>query len=722
MPEIKRVKENYLVIQLEQLLTIKKELLHTKRICSYFSTNSDPYADIYQYNLQRVNIFLNKIEDIKTSALKIQNKEKVYQFLIEVARLQKLITAVLDGLKLLKDSIRQHGEEAFNQYIPKADLGRRYSSKAISTFIRSYMTEVLDCCDNDKNAKALIVWTFRNEFQSKEKINPRAIETPHYYYDLPYFIPNIFHELNHIASSIPNPSDDFLPYKKLNSNIETTFKMIEKEHQFSINNGLAEEITSDIFAYDLLGPSYLYSSFYSIMYSGMDNLFLETEDSTHYPLINLDINENSKQEEQDTFAHVIEIQLRMMILIQYALGDNSLNDVTQQNIRDLQCVMQNTFNTEDTSSSLLHSYKSRIETGDAIDNQNFNHFVNLIDRLNSSVESICENFTDHIIINFNSEINYKSIFMNIWQEKLQNSTMVFHRNSLREGILKQIFPIDTYSGFTYDPYELTFFKPRETVNIERKIDTYFKEHTGVKYKHGKDYSQYKSFGIYNNIAIRKKSKEIKRELVEDFLINSAQEDLQLYTYKVAMVKLSEGTNEVIAPKGLSAMFQIQLKNQGPNNIRKAYDCILDILKEQRGLCSYEIYKILGPNDYLINVSRSSLSTIFKLKNIFSKDNSLLFRRTFTTIYTNNTHFSNVDVDFVEVTKVRLRGDYDVSELSKIVIGDKPLSDYYKTLAYTTGAMDIEIEWKINIDITPIVEKINYIISDIQTDYKLIINS
>lgn len=49
MNGINSIKNNLISIQLEQLMTIKKEVLHIKRISNFFSlSNSNPYYKTHQ--------------------------------------------------------------------------------------------------------------------------------------------------------------------------------------------------------------------------------------------------------------------------------------------------------------------------------------------------------------------------------------------------------------------------------------------------------------------------------------------------------------------------------------------------------------------------------------------------------------------------------------------------------------------------------------------------
>ena len=716
--EYSKVKRNFIVIILEQLLTIKKELLHLKRICNFFSTEKEcPYSDIYIDNNTRINTFLKKIRLTKEKLETISTEDSAFIFMVYIDRVQKDIGLILDGVKLINNSIRQHNEESFNAYMPKAHQGRRYSSKAISTFIRNYMKEVLDeYADNEDDIKALIVWTFRHGFKAEKTLNPKVIETAHYYYDLPYFIPNIFHELNHILFSLNTTSSKFQTYKDLDKSYKKAIGNQVKSAGLEINDEFPEEFISDLFAYDLLGPAYLFSCFYSISYSGMDYLFTSTE-SKQVSLVNFNLLvHNTQNEFRDKTSHVIEIHLRLRLLIRYALGDNTIDSDTKKDIKALENFLLLIFFTEsEDEKSLYCQYKNSSELF-------LRSFDNLSKSINKSIQIFANYFRNHKEILFNGNIEYKKVFNEIWKEKLDNNNVVFHRNSLRKRILKEIFNDLEYEIFDYSAYELTFFKFRDNTEPRNvAIDDYFKNSTGfgLSEKSGTDYRQHECYGIYHNLAIRNKDKEVSIDKVRDFLDNDNKYNSNYYTYKIAMLKLYENKKSLGSNHGFGAIVQIQLINQDTETIKDGYETIFNILDKIS--VQYTIYKILGPNDYIVDLEYTSMASIFKLKDIFASNKYPIFRRTLTTIYElDDSKLIEDEKDvFDKTSDIRLQGNIDINSIKSCKINrDSVLSDYCKSIKYITGVQDIKICWNDGVDISIIIKKLEKYISDIQHNYEL----
>lgn len=710
-----KIKNNFVAIILEQLLTIKKELLHLKRICNFFTTEDEcPYADIYIYNNKRIDIYLKQIDDIVQKLEKISTHHMAYEFMIYIDRIQKNIGNILEGVKLINNSIRQHNEESFNPYMPKAHHGRRYSSKAISTFIRNYMKEVLEKYAGDKEIKALIVWTFRHGFKAEKNLNPKVIETAHYYYDLPYFIPNIFHELNHILFSLDNTSSEFDSYKNLDREYKNAIENNIKEFGLKINDEFPEEFISDLFAYDLLGVSYIYSCFYSIAYSGMDYLFTSNKTKI-ISLANFNkLKSKGENEFKDKASHVFEINLRLRLLIMYALGDKNLDSKIKKEINELDKFLRLLFfpnNADDKSLAVKYSQVSELLE---------NNFNDLSEAMNKSLTVFRTFFINHKQIIFDGNIKYKQIFNDIWAEKLDKNNVIFHRNSLRERILKEIFIEEKYKNFDYDAYELTFFKFRDHRELkEIAIDNYFIKFTGFGLSQNmtKDYTQYECYGIYDNFAIRKKKKEIEVEKVQDFLKDVKGYTSNYYTYKMAMIKLYDNTLNLSNAFGFGAILQIQLENQNIETIKKGFDELLKILQLDID-CQYSIYKILGPNDYIVDLKYASMVTIFKLKKKLAKN--FTFRRTLTTIYKldKSKLGANEISMFHEISNIRLKGNINIEDIKFLKIDKEScLEDYCHKIKYITGAQDIQIVWKVDVDINLIVSKLGDFISDIQSNYE-----
>ena len=349
-------------------------------------------------------------------------------------------------------------------------------------------------------------------------------------------------------------------------------------------------------------------------------------------------------------------------------------------------------------------------------------FDNLSKSINKSIQIFTNYFINHKAILFNGNIEYKKVFNEIWNEKLDKNNVVFHRNSLRERILKEIFNDLKYRRWKYDAYELTFFKFRDNTEPRNKaIDNYFKNFTGYGLSENdvKDYRQYECYGIYDNLAIRNKEKKVSIDKVKEFLNNNNEYNSNYYTYKIAMLKLNEHKKFKGSKYGFGAIVQIQLINQDAATLKEGYETIVKILNKIS--VPYTIYKILGPNDYIVELQYAVMTNIFKLKDNFASDKYPIFRRTLTTIYElDNSKLIKGEKDvFDKTSDIRLQGNIDINRIKSCKINqDSVLNDYCKSIKYTTGVQDIKIYWIDGADINMLIGKLEKYISDIQHNYEL----
>jgi len=723
MQGIESVKNNLTFIQLEQLMTIKKEVLHIKRISNFFSLSRDnPYYKTHQKILVQIT---RAIEDIKYLKDKIisdaENGHMPYKFLIQYQLNNHEIELLLFNLRHIREQISQYTESSFNQYLPKPYLGRRYSSKAISIFIEAVILEILN--KNNNKIQTSLLWDYRSGFEShfKNEDSFCVIETSFYYYELPYFIPNLFHELNHILLKKNNSEG---AYNVLLKKFTHTIKNINKNNPIVvIDKGLAEEIVSDIFAYDTIGSSYVFSLFYSIVSDGMPQLFYNRSNKKMDALLNYRGTDMDDSRNQDIVQRVFEVQLRLKLLIEYALNDNSIVDEkVQQELKYIEEFLGYIYCNpiKYTDLSLFHVYDKK---GDSL-KTGFNALMTGFD---TTVDELILQVVEHHPPEVSLDMNYKDIFSSIWESKLTNQDTIYHRNILRKNILKQIFKDHTdIDRLPLTPAELTFFKfnkMNESNNSD--IDDYFVNFTGFASNEKKDYNQYECFGIYNDLAIRKKAESVTSNKVKGFLNKVDGFETDFYTYKIAMTKMY-GINTNLTPRNaFGAVIQLQLKDYEKDTIVAGYDKIRETLDNEKSV-NYDLYKVLGPSDYVIVLNNITLPRIYEIKKSFFNDNTRVFRRTFTSIFrmNNDSEPSEDDIESkLLVSKVRLRYSITLEDLKskKILYDGKQqgtFEDYYDDIFCLPGAIDIEIQWKVN-DYNTIKKVLSHIsenISDVQTEY------
>ncbi len=723
MNGINSIKNNLISIQLEQLMTIKKEVLHIKRISNFFSlSNSNPYYKTHQNIIKQIETIINSIKKLKdvVNAGDISNLLP-YKFLIIYQNNNNNIEKVLFNLRHVREQISQYNESSFNQYLPKPYVGRRYSSKAISIFIEAVTTEILDKNNND--ILTSLLWDYRSGFESHFTNNDTycTIETSFYYYELPYFIPNLFHELNHI---LLKPENVDSPYSGLRQKFIYTIETFNKyEPIVEIDKGLAEEIVSDIFAYDLLGYSYVFSLFYSIVSDGIPNLFYNPKNGAMDSLPNFIGPEMDDPRLQDIVQSVFEVQLRLALLVEYALNDEVINDIDiyqeLENINEfLGYIFRNPIN--NIHLSLLNVYDRQKENKK-------NGFNALAKGFNNITEQLMQQLSKHKKNTLSLDMDYKNIFSSIWKDKLSNQNNIFHRNILRKGILEQIFKDHKdIDKMLFEPAELTFFKFNVLSDSnEKSIDKYFQNFTGYNSEDDKDYKQFECFGIYNNLAIRNKSEFVTKKKVESFLEKCSDFETSFYTYKVAMTKMHTVYTKLTASNAFGAIIQLQLKDYDQKTIIDGYNKIREFLDKEKRI-NYDLYKVLGPSDYIVVLNNITLPKIYEIKKLFFNDKSNVFRRTFTNIFRMNDDSKPRQEDMknkILVSKIRLKYSIVLEDLKEkeIFFEEKNMGtfqDHCENIFCVPGAIDIEVQWKMYdySIVKKILQNLSDNISDVQTEY------
>jgi len=722
MDGINSIGNNLISIQLEQLMTIKKEVLHIQRISNFFSSsNKNPYFKTHQNIIKQTKAIIKNIKDLKDE-VNLHDFGKIipYESLVIYQNNNNNIEEILFSLKQVKEQISQYNESSFNQYMPKPYLGRRYSSKAVSTFIENVTTEILEKSNNEIFTSLL--WDYSSGFESHFANDNSycAIETSFYYYELPYFIPNLFHELNHIL--LKPKSIDTL-YCTLHQKYIHTIKTLNKD-QFNIelNEGLAEEIVSDIFAYDLLGYSYVFSLFYSIVSDGMPSLFYNPDSKRADHFINYNSPDMDDPRHKNAVQRVIEVQLRLSIIIEYALNGNIQNANIKKELEYIKeflgYIYCNPVKNSSLSLSGIYSKKSKNKK------ENFIAFRTGFDYIR---DNLLRQTNGHEGGKLSLEMNYNKIFSDIWEQKLSSKDYILHRNILRKGILEQIFSDhDEKESMQFKPAELTFFKFNTfSDNAKTEIDKYFVDFTGYNAKDTKDYIQFECFGIYNNLAIRDKTEHVPKEKVEFFLDKCDNFETNFYTYKIAMTKLYSRDKNLTPENAFGAVIQLQLKDQEQQTIVEGYNKIRKTLVDEKSF-HYDIYKVLGPGDYIVLLKNSRLSKIFEIKKVFLNDQDNIFRRSFTNIFSMNENSIPSEKDSknkILVSKIRLKFSVMLDDLKKreIIFEEKNmgiLQDYYSDIFCIPGSVDIEIQWKINdySIVKKVLKNISEVISDVQTEY------
>ncbi len=277
------------------------------------------------------------------------------------------------------------------------------------------------------------------------------------------------------------------------------------------------------------------------------------------------------------------------------------------------------------------------------------------------------------------------------------------------------------SYYKYEPVELTFFKfSMHCEDNKEQIKKYYEKFTGAN---SGGYRIYESLGMYSNIVIRRKKESISLDTIKSFLEdNNEGFNANYYTYKIAMSHLYSSGDELGLGEHPGAIMQLQLKNNNIDLIKKGYKQIKDQVKECGAV--YEIYKVLGPNDFLVIFKGMHLDKIFELKRKFLSYTDTKFRRVNVMLFatTNFTKYTNEKLPDIQlVSNIRLKDNIDIPSLKQIINEQDKTGNVNRLVDYelydTLGVIDVEIKWGMEdfSKIKNIFLDLSEYISDEQTD-------
>ena len=661
-------------LQIDKLVVCKKELEHLHRIvCFYRSGTNDVYSKSFENIEDNVKDLYKSISKLSEEISSLNN-EKPFKFLTYYALNEKRIENIIEQIGLLKDKVMQNTEEHFEQYIPKVLLGRRYSNKALTYFMEKYFYEILSC-NGIEDQKPIFVWEHGNDYnvlkaEDRFDLNKHSIiKNAFWYYEIPYLIPNLIHEIGHIL----NQNREYQQFKK------ELDQIIEQPYKFA-DPGFVEEIYGDIIGYLYGGTSYILALFYSIAYKSFNILFFNIEYE--------DIQYIKPDKNTIDWRRFIEINIRLSLLIEIFENDENtktISDEIKNHIRCIKMFINKYISYEENENELFSIYK-RIP----IYADNYKEILDVINVWRNAVLASLDIFESGYATN-EFITKYKPIFPCLWEQKIKKEDKWLHKNNLREMLLKKVFENGT--EIESEPYELVFIKKRfdneELANINIQNIFYLLTNDG------RETLEYHTFGIYSSMILAKKCSEIDYKEIKNYLQDEQNNEQMrgFYTVKYPLVKLKEVEGNENNNKNYGAVLQLQLSQMDEENIEKGFSEINTKLKNFEGNFSRcYIFKSLGPNDFLIFIEKIDIEDIFDLKKMFNEEKDI-FRRSFTTIFLmqqegNNDNSSNCNTCKI-ISRVRLKKP--ISVFIKFIEENGDLSKKINFYC-STGALDVTIYW------------------------------
>ncbi len=592
-------------------------------------------------------------------------------------------------------------EDNLNQYIPYPKINKRFSSKAFTDILQTYYNEIFKMyfgkSEDGSTPTILFYWAYDEFFNIKsgsiEDRNTSAnyIRLSFYHHDLVSILPIIAHEIGHLL--LKNDKTKIMEIKR--KIFETLSKNEYARGVISDLENLAEEIASDIFAFNLHEESYLYAAFQEIAGVGLAKEFFYDPIADYRspglcPLSGLD--------------KAASALIRLFVLFDLMEKRVSEKNLSEEPLSIGTYLIRAIFDKLEEKYRVSEIYR-----------REYRDFSDAITNLTVKIIESLEDFADDDILpkkkgGDSREDKITKAYCNFWNKKIESlkNDQIPHKSLFRRYLIDE----KSEDGCC-KPYVLHLYK----VNL-RKAE---KDFVSKMINNGKKMV----FGIYNFMSLEEKDglEEIKNKISSS---NNQSDDGSYYERKYSLVKWKEmGIHE----ESDNAVFDLLLfvgfkDNCNTNDITNKLEKLENKIKAiglNHEKIKIEIYKMLGPKDYLIYFNSITIDDIWKIEKHFanassSKSSEIDIQRTHPiVVYSGNPKANTPLYDNDSDTKIRFKIRLQLDSNWKSVMDNIGFPSNYEAYLLP-GVQDLEIEFNDAVSIEKLIELKNGIAevsSDIQ---------
>ncbi len=713
------IKKSLRLVQLEKMVIILKEMEHIENILKFYEGHKKEESTKPTKPIKPIkkNIKFLK-EDIKNLRSKISTMKKINKelhdrdigttnllFIIEYDYIRTQIEDMLRVIQALYNKMGQLFGEALNQYIPYPILGRRYSNNAMMIYLENYYRNMLDKLSKKGDKPNLILgWNYRTGFLYRTFVNRNIkrdnynddtynnyIDLPYWYYELPYLLPSITHEVVHIALREPNDKLSKM-HKSLQKDIEKFFSdnsnhFIQKVQDVigydEYIKDLSKEIMCDLYGYKMHKESYIYALFHNVIGEKLAKDYLKvkhTKDGEECEILPND-------------WYFLQKKDHSILRLHFLLAIDKNNNKPFENMREILNSIMPLNITKKSNSNAVDGFE-------AIYTYNYPNFKPSYESVQSYLEQLLQCFVKwfkKIDLKFNN-IENSPDFNEIWQkrfdklEEYDNQDIVLHQNYFRREINKKVSKIEYFEGNEDKKlaYLLTLKKIRKDENSIQDYHT-----NNIVY------------GIYDDFTLENKENSFNVTNTLELLLKQAEEEstkLRFFNTKHVLTKACDSIDGATSckTKGFSVIFNIELlknanKPDGYDNLDGAIKEIAKVLREKNdNFYKADIYISLGPKDITVIVEKSSLQTIFHLTETLNLKEQIM--RTFSIIFSKieekNSQNKSTKIEdgfrFVSTFRLSEKGQSFIKDYKEFLGNFKEKTD---DIVEITGVMDVRIVWK-----------------------------
>jgi len=774
------IEKSLVYIRKEQLAIMLKEILHLRHILNYYKLekNDNNIGDIKEdmhsaYNslstvektLKELNRKINYLENLPPS--------DIIYFVKLFDNIGTTINTSLHIIELIYKKVYQIFEEAYNQYIPKPTLGRRFSNNNLVNRLKANYENIISQFLADKHQNDLILsWSYKNYFQleySNDKfvkmnsqLSVNYINLPYWYYELPLLLPSIGHECMRIV--LLKDNNKLKKYK--NSLLLEISKATYKPHidtsdsivELILNPRyrLADKVISDIASYSIYNDAYIYSMFHDIIGIGISdtfNLSVELQkDNSNKTVQNIaEFKDGTSPNIKETFKSKISswkfdkkrdisiIRLHILLLV---AKKNS-------NIEKMQYILNSIISLDKYYSSGLaeiynnhsHYKNSYIKHAKA-----YRKIINLIVNWEKREKFLKK--VNKLVKNKNLDIDYNKLWKQRFKKLKENKTL--HKNEFRKLLHKKTIKNLTFEANKANkklniseigkPFSMTYTKLKKHIQcnlleactkstkcLDCYISTYFDKHMH-------------SFGIYDLCKIEETQEredinatldKIIKTIDSNYHTNDNAPTNKYYESKFSLMQIFPTIPGYESAKSnhTNVLYNIELNSEYKKDLDSLSDAIVAIANElynkDNSLRFYKavIYKSLGPKDLMLMLEGVPSEDFLFFNDTLSK--LKFIKRTLTTILAeykfNNSIKPNKNYVIESFIRLKLHKEKSVQDIIHNLLKDFKEKDKIDNISVISGVLDIKITWKIDTTTENIITLYDKLIkeeaiSDFQTKF------
>jgi len=709
-----------------------------------------------------------------------EGKEDERELLYFIDFYQKEINKIIQKLKFINMKTSQMFRDGYNQFMPKPTPGRMVSNINMTSQVEESLEQRLkkllgknDSKNKEEKLSAQIIWEYQKLYDIKQyKNNDLDIvffRMSYWYFDLPYLIPALTHEISHlalreeknkkhIAEIIVNIKSETVSQGK-----DTLFK--QRQIKVAFFDNIINEIVADIFSLIHHGTAYIFTMAHELL----GYYFASTFEYSN-TLQSLSISPWVYNDKRDNSFIRLSILLKFHTFLKEARASKKIEcheelfSSEEQYLKEIQDLLD------------IIYYKKRL--GDSKQTirayyENWHNFLPEFNEIESFILFFIQQVSEELIkkeawfleiLENTKDSNLKKMEETKCQPFVSEVTQLLtgKKKVTLEKVIdseKKTFLVDNYlmkeikgkdsiqykiPHFYNDLWQTRFRSLRYDVvphksELRKKIHrntievllqkklvkieeikpyilTFYKYKIETGNRKSKELPYESTLGIYDNIQIERENEFYfpKAKGISEKKSNSEN-----YTLKFSMMKILTDIHGENKKGYLNAVIQMEIEKEVQSidtygNLTSKLIELHDYFDENKHLyMKVDFFKSLGPKDIIVRIDGMSIESIYEIKAELAKK----FQRTFTTI-------SYATGKEEELNKIKSQGKYQLStdiRLSsngKLLIS-KEFKSNIKKCFMTPGSMDYRIDWESKTSLAKIetfykemIGKEN--ISDIQT--------